>query len=157
MTSRLDYVNDPAAPKPNSMVPAAGGAIFDIHGRILLVQRADNGLWALPGGKIEIYESVSMAVEREVKEETGLHVIAESLIGIYSDPDHIIVYANGEVRRQFFILCRCRILDGELSVDHESNAIAFFSQEDVLALSLSPNQRQRIEDAYKVTTDAVLR
>lgn len=155
--TRKDFFHDPNAPQPNSMVPAAGGAVFDKNNRILLVRRADNDKWALPGGKIELNESVLQAVEREIFEETGLRVQVQSLTGVYSDPEHIIAYPNGEVRRQFFLLCRCELLGGDLATDSESTAIGFFSREEIANLKLSPSQRQRIDDAFAVTTGAVVR
>lgn len=121
--------------------------MFDQSNRILLVRRRDNEKWALPGGIIELSESVSDAVEREVLEETGLSVKAESLVGVYTDPKHIIVYADGEVRRQFLILCRCRLIDGTLQTDHESSEARFFSLEELSSLELSPTQNVRILDA----------
>jgi 8-oxo-dGTP pyrophosphatase MutT (NUDIX family) len=155
--TRSDYFHDPNAPEPNSMVPAAGGAVFDATNRILLVRRADNDKWALPGGKIELNESVLQAVEREIREETGLQVKVQSLIGVYSDPEHIIAYPNGEVRRQFFLLCRCDLSSGSLATDSESTAIGFFSKEETATLNLSPSQRQRIDDAFLVNSNAVVR
>ena len=53
---RRDYHGDSAAPKPNSLVPAASAIIVDDRGRILLHQRRDNDKWALPGGKMELGE-----------------------------------------------------------------------------------------------------
>ena len=64
---------------------AAFGAVFDEEGRVLLMQREDNRLWALPGGMVEVGETAAQAAERETWEETGVHVRAERLIGIYDN------------------------------------------------------------------------
>lgn len=64
---------------------AAAGALFDADGRVLLMQRTDNKLWALPGGMVEVGETAAQAAEREFWEETGVGVRAESLLGIYDN------------------------------------------------------------------------
>ena len=56
---RTDYYNDPNAPEPNSVVPSASAIVTDEHGRILLVKRRDNTLWALPGGGHDIGETIA--------------------------------------------------------------------------------------------------
>ena len=59
---------------------AAFGALFDAQGRVLLMQRSDNRLWAMPGGMVEVGETAAQAAEREFWEETGVHVRAERLL-----------------------------------------------------------------------------
>jgi ADP-ribose pyrophosphatase YjhB (NUDIX family) len=66
--------------------PSVSAVIFDRRRRLLLQQRSDGGQWGLPGGSVEIGESVSDAVVREVREETGLTVTPRRLVGVYSDP-----------------------------------------------------------------------
>jgi ADP-ribose pyrophosphatase YjhB (NUDIX family) len=63
---KTDYYADPDAPKANSLVVAAGAVVRNDRDEILLIERTDNGLWALPGGAQEIGESVKDAVRREV-------------------------------------------------------------------------------------------
>ena len=65
-------------------------AIILIKDSIVLIRRRNppfRGMWALPGGFVEYGETVEHAVRREVKEETGLDVEIERLVGVYSDPD----------------------------------------------------------------------
>ena len=69
--ARVDYFNDPAAPAANSIVPSVTAVVRNDAGELLLVHKTDNNLWALPGGGVDPGESVSMAVVREVKEETS--------------------------------------------------------------------------------------
>lgn len=98
---KRDYYNDPNAPQANSIVVAVSAVVRDDEGRVLMIERSDNGLWALPGGAQEIGEDVAGAVRREVLEETGVEVDVVGLSGIYSDPAHVIAYDDGEVRQEF--------------------------------------------------------
>jgi 8-oxo-dGTP pyrophosphatase MutT (NUDIX family) len=82
---RTEYLNDPTAPKPNSLVPAAGVLAVDAQGRLLLQRRRDTGQWAIPMGKQEIGETVAQCAVRETLEETGVTVEVTGLLGIYSD------------------------------------------------------------------------
>nr|MDQ3344522.1 NUDIX domain-containing protein [Actinomycetota bacterium] len=66
---RTEYHNDPNAPKPNSLVVAVSAVVTNDAGEILLHRRSDNELWSVPGGAMELGESISQAVAREVKEE----------------------------------------------------------------------------------------
>ena len=68
----------------------AGGCLFDDCGRVLLQRRGDSGKWGFPGGAVELGETPEETAVRELKEETGLDVEVESLIGIYTDSDQII-------------------------------------------------------------------
>ena len=63
--------------------------------KVLLTRRADNGQWCLPSGGMEPGESAAEACAREVREETGLHVRVVRLIGVYSDPNQLIIYPDG--------------------------------------------------------------
>ena len=147
--SRTDYYNDPQAPKANRIVPAASAVVVNDEGEILLQRRSDNDLWALPGGTMEIGESIRETVIREVKEETGLGVELEYTIGIYSDPKHIIAFSDGEVRQEFSICFACRIVGGQLQVSDESYEVRFVVPQEIKQLQMHPSIRQRIKDYLK--------
>ena len=59
MARRIDYLNDPNAPKANSIVPSVNIAVRDDTGRLLLICRSDNGNWALPCGAVDVGERLS--------------------------------------------------------------------------------------------------
>ena len=100
MAQRIDYYDDPDAPAANSMVPSVNVVIKNDAGEILMIERSDNGNWALPGGAIDVGESMSQAGVRETKEETGIDCEILDVLGIYTDPKHIILYtSNGEARQ----------------------------------------------------------
>ena len=117
---RTDYYNDPNAPAPNSVVPSASAIVTDEHGRILLIKRRDNTLWALPGGGHDIGETIADTAVREVKEETGLDVKVTGLVGVYTNPRHVVAFTDGEVRQQFSLLFTTTVLGGTLAIDHET-------------------------------------
>lgn len=68
------------------LVQATAGVAVVRDGRILLVRRADDGTWCLPGGRVEFGESVVACAEREFREETGYAVEVTGLLGVYSEP-----------------------------------------------------------------------
>ncbi|MBA2284860.1 MAG: NUDIX domain-containing protein [Ktedonobacteraceae bacterium] len=141
---RTDYFNDPHAPKANSIVPAASALVTNAEGNILLHRRSDNALWALPGGAMEIGESIAETAVREVKEETGLDVHPDSLVGIYTDPRHVVAFSDGEVRQQFSLCFACSLVGGTIHVSDESFEVAFFSPRDIEQLPMHPSIRLRI-------------
>ncbi|MGJ6121614.1 NUDIX domain-containing protein [Mycolicibacterium sp. Y3] len=143
--SRTDYYNDPNAPHPNSVVPSASAIVTDEHGRILLVKRRDNTLWALPGGGHDIGETIEHTAVREVKEETGLDVEITGLVGVYTNPHHVVAFTNGEVRQQFSLCFTTRLLGGRLAIDHESTDIAWTDPADLDTLDMHPSMRLRID------------
>lgn len=146
MSRRTDYFDDPAAPHPNSIVPAASAIVRDQDGAILLQQRRDNDLWALPGGAMEPGESIQDTAVREVGEETGFQVRLTGLIGIYSDPRHVIAYDDGEVRQEFNVCFAAIITGGKAAVSGESHQLAFVSPGELTRYPMHPTTRRRIDD-----------
>ena len=142
--ARIDYLNDSNAPPANSLVPAASAIVMNGEGKILLHRRSDNTLWGLPGGAMEVGESIGETVVREVKEETGLDVVPEYIVGIYSNPKHVIAFSDGEVRQEFSICFACRIVGGRLRVSEESFEVSFFTPDEVKRLPMHESNRMRI-------------
>lgn len=70
--------------------------VTDERGRLLLIRRADNGLWALPGGSLEPGESLERTARRELIEEVGLRVGALTLMDVFAGPDLFYEYPNGD-------------------------------------------------------------
>ena len=143
--TRIDYWNNPHAPTANSLVPAASAVVINNEGKILLHRRTDNDLWALPGGAMEIGESISETVVREVKEETGFDVVIERLVGIYTNPKHVVAFSDGEVRQEFSICFACRTVGGKLTTSDESFEAAFFTPEEISGLAMHESIRLRIK------------
>jgi ADP-ribose pyrophosphatase YjhB (NUDIX family) len=142
--TRIDYYRDPNAPRANSLVPGASAIVTDGKGNVLLHRRHDSGRWALPGGVMDIGETIAQCAEREVKEETGLTVEAYRLVGVYSDPDHVFAYGDGEVRQEFSLCFACRILGGNISKSNESLEVRFWPVQDLDGLDMHPSIHLRI-------------
>src|SRR6202789_2425572 len=104
------------------MVPSVNVVVVNDAGEILLIRRSDNDNWALPGGAIDLGEADAQAAVRETKEETGIDCEITGLVGIYTDPKHIILYtSNGEARQEFSIVLTARPLGGQPTPSSESS------------------------------------
>ncbi|RAY16734.1 NUDIX hydrolase [Actinomadura craniellae] len=145
MGRRIDYYDDPDAPSANSLVPSVNVIVTNEHGDILMIQRTDNDHWAVPGGAIDLGESVSEAAIRETLEETGIRCEITGLLGIYSDPKHLIHYtSNDEVRQEFSIVLTARPVGGRLTTSDESRRVCWMAPADVETLSMDRSMRLRI-------------
>lgn len=137
--------------------PSVSAVIFDRRGRLLLQQRSDGGQWGLPGGSVEIGESVADAVVREVHEETGLTVRPRRIIGVYSDPAlQVVRYPDGNVWHYVNVCFECTVRGGELTTCDETLALDYFPV-GRLPGTLLPNHRIRIRDARARRATAVIR
>lgn len=148
------------AEDPTELGLSVSALVFRGH-EILLMRRSDNGFWSLPGGFVEIGESVSAAALREVLEETGYTVELGRLIGVYSDPKtQVVDYGRkkrarqdgqgddgGDRRIHVVNLCfEARAVEaGEATTPDETLEIGFFDPR-ALPEPLVPIQRVRIED-----------
>ncbi|WP_042383951.1 NUDIX domain-containing protein [Streptacidiphilus melanogenes] len=142
--ARTDYYRDPAAPRANSVVPSVVAVVRNAEGDLLLIRRTDNDRWALPGGGHDIGERIARTVVREVEEETGIVVEVEGLVGLYTDPEHVMAYDDGEVRQQFSICFRARPVGGRLRTSSESKEVRWVAPADLDALDIHPSMRLRI-------------
>jgi ADP-ribose pyrophosphatase YjhB (NUDIX family) len=146
--SRTDYYHDPEAPKANSLVPSTTAAVRDADGRLLLIHKIDNDYWALPGGAMELGESVAEAAIREVQEETGVSVEITGIVGIYTDPGHVMAYSDGEVRQEFSVCFHAKPVSGEAREDgSETKEVRWVDPNSIPNMNIHPSMRRRIEDA----------
>lgn len=150
---RTDFFHDPAAPEPNSLVPAAGVLAVDNDGRLLLQRRRDTGQWAIPMGKMELGETPAQCALRETLEETGVRVEVTGLLGIYSDPGYVVAYDDhtdpsryGEVRQEFEITLTGRPVSGAPAVNDEADAVRWFAVDELAALDIHPGMRRQLAD-----------
>jgi ADP-ribose pyrophosphatase YjhB (NUDIX family) len=120
--------------------------IFDDQGRILLAHRRDTDWWNLPGGGMEVGETVDETAHREVREETCLEVEVERLVGVYSKPQ----------KQEVVLTFRCNVLAGTPQPTEEMRESRYF-RPDALPENTLPKHRQRIEDALLNQCAAIIR
>ncbi|MEV7830333.1 NUDIX domain-containing protein [Streptomyces subrutilus] len=149
MSRRTDYFDDPNAPKANSIVPAVTAFVVNDAGDVLMERRSDNGRWGMPGGVQEIGENIAGTVVREVLEETGILVDVVGLVGIFTDPGHVIAFADGEVRQEFSLCFRARPVSGEIKVSSESLEVRWIPRAEMESLDVSPTTRRRLTEGFR--------
>jgi 8-oxo-dGTP pyrophosphatase MutT (NUDIX family) len=143
---RTEYWNDPAAPKPNSLVPACGVLAVDDAGRVLLQRRRDTGQWAIPMGKQELGETPSQCAIRETLEETGVLTEITGILGVYSDPGHIVAYSDGEVRQEWELILLGRPVSGTPAANDEASDVGWFTPGELGALDIHLTQWRQLRD-----------
>ncbi|MFE3754371.1 NUDIX hydrolase [Nocardia tengchongensis] len=145
MGRRIDYHQDPNAPTANSVQPSAGAFIRRAD-EVLLICRSDNGNWSMPGGAHDPGESLSRTAIRETREETGIDIRLTGIVGIFTDPTHVIHYtSNDEVRQEFTIIYRAEAIGGEPTTSNESTSVEWAPIEQIPTLPMDPSQRNRID------------
>jgi ADP-ribose pyrophosphatase YjhB (NUDIX family) len=144
---RIDYYDDPRAPQANSLVPSVNVVVVNDADEILMIRRTDNGNWALPGGAVDLGESVAQAAVRETLEESGIECAVIGIVGIYSDPRHVILYtSNGEVRQEFSIVLTARPLAGKPTPSSESSEVRWVPASEIPGYTMDRSMRIRIND-----------
>lgn len=146
MSRRIDYFDDPTAPEANSLAPSVNVVVVNELGEILLIRRSDNDNWALPGGAMDLGESLPRTAIRETAEETGIDIEITGIDGIYTDPRHVILYtSDGEVRQEFSIVFTARPVGGEPTPSDESREVHWVAPDAIPKLRMDRSMRMRIE------------
>jgi ADP-ribose pyrophosphatase YjhB (NUDIX family) len=116
---------------PRKIILAFASAIIrDARGRVLFQRRTDFEWWGLPGGVLEIGETLAQCAVREAREETGLEVEPTRLVGVYSGPRYDVRYPNGDEVQQWTAAFECRIWGGDGRADgDEASQQGFFAPE----------------------------
>lgn len=122
-----------------------GAAIFDDAGHLLLMQRPESGLWAMPVGFAEVGETAASGAEREVREETGLLVRARRLLGVYNRS------ASGNLHHLYNIFFWCVVEGGSLTRTDEAPDLGYFPREALPPLV--PHHQKSIADAFAMWHD----
>jgi len=116
--------------------------------KVLLFRRTDNNQWSLPGGGLNSGESVSECCIREVLEETGLVVKLEYLIAIYSNPNILVSYEDGNAYHIIVFHFATSYVSGKLSINDEAIEFKYFSKNEIETLDLIDIHKLRIQDYY---------
>ncbi len=142
--------------KQGVLRPGASALIFDPpREKILLTRREDNGRWCLPGGGMDPGESAAEACVREVLEETGLEVRVTKLVGIYTTPDLLIEFPDGDKIQPVAFSFEAEITGGELGLSDETTDFGWYTVAEMEAMDTVENHVQRIHDALKNRPEAI--
>jgi 8-oxo-dGTP pyrophosphatase MutT (NUDIX family) len=146
VSRRIDYYNDPDAPAATRIVPSVNVVVTNDEGEVLLIRRSDNDNWAVPGGAVDLGESVAEAAMRETREESGIDCQITGLVGIYSDPRHVILYtSDGEVRQEFSILLTARPTGGQPTPSSETSDVRWVGADELRDYRMDRSMRMRID------------
>jgi ADP-ribose pyrophosphatase YjhB (NUDIX family) len=141
---RVDYWADPAAPKPTSRKPSASVIVRNGSGDVLLLHRPDSGRWTIPTGGLKKNETLTQCAVRECREETGLDIEVTSLVGVFSDPRHVIAFADGEVRQPVNACFSARVIGGGLTTSDEASEVAWVPTAELSDYDIHPSILRRI-------------
>jgi ADP-ribose pyrophosphatase YjhB (NUDIX family) len=131
-----------------ALLTFASVALFDAAGRALLQRRADFDLWGLPGGALELDESLEACARRELAEETGLQAGALRLVGVYSEPQLDVLYPNGDQAQQYTVCFAGQVSGGQDCVDGtENRRQAFFAPGEIPFGEMLPWYTTMLQDA----------
>ncbi|MEV7008904.1 NUDIX domain-containing protein [Streptosporangium sp. NPDC051022] len=145
MAKRIDFFDEPDAPKANSLVPSVNVIVTNDASDILMIRRTDNDNWAVPGGAIDLGESIPQAAIRETYEETGIQCEITGISGTYSDPRHVILYTgNGEARQEFSLVLTASYQSGQPTPGDESREVRWVPSGEVKKLIMDRSMRLRI-------------
>jgi ADP-ribose pyrophosphatase YjhB (NUDIX family) len=128
------------------IVPGVRALVFDETGRLLLGRQRLFGSWALPHGCIELGESASAALAREMTEETGLRAIRAEPFGLYSDPKYSVVYPNGDEVQTLTMAFVVHEWEGTLRPDGDEVVELGFFPLEALPSPLYPIHMETIDD-----------
>ena len=125
--------------------------VLDEEGAVLLVREKEDGLWTLPGGWVDVGESPSESVQREVKEESGYEVRAVRLLALWDRDKHPHPPMPFHVYK---VVIQCELLGGEpLAASTETGGVGFFSKDALPELSLGRVTPQQIERLIELATE----
>lgn len=109
--------------------------VFNEQNELLLNLRADTNTWGIPGGSMELYETIEETAIRELKEEAGIHADQLELVTVLSGKDYYFEYPNGDKMCTVIVLFKVLHYNGSIKVsDSESKALKFFPLTDLPAL-----------------------
>ena len=106
--------------------------VFNDKRELLLNLRTDTNTWGIPGGSMELYETIEETAVRELKEETGICAEELELVTVLSGKDYYFEYPNGDKMCTVIVLFKVLNYTGTIKLsDHESKALKFFPLTDL--------------------------
>lgn len=120
------------------------GVVFNADNQILLVQERDH-LWSLPGGWIDVIETVKSNTEKEVKEESGLDVIARRVIALLDyNKNNEPLLAHGICK----VFIECEMVGGSFQTNNETINSGYFSLDNMPPLAVNKVTQKQIEMCF---------
>jgi len=136
----------------------ATATIFDAsREKVLLIQRSDNCRWSVPDGGMDPGESAEETCVRETFEETGLKVRVTKLVGIYTNPNMIVTYKDGNRWQSIGISFEAEVTGVEMRLSDETIDIGYFSVDSLGDLDILEDLLERIQDAVMHSPRAIIK
>jgi ADP-ribose pyrophosphatase YjhB (NUDIX family) len=136
---------------PDMPLVGAAAAVFDVEGRVLLVQRGRPpraGQWGIPGGMLELGETLAAAAAREVREECGIEIEIGGVAGIF---EPVTRDEEGRIEYHYVVVdFWARHLRGAACAADDAAAVAWVPMDEVQAYALLPDSLQVVRDAYSL-------
>ena len=133
---------------PNRPALAVGAVVFR-EGRILLVKRGNppaKGVWAIPGGSVELGETLEQAAQREVLEETGIRVRAGKPVYSFESIERD---KDGQVRFHYYIVdLEAEYLDGEIRAGDDAEKAQWVALDQLDRMDVNPKTRDLLRTLY---------
>lgn len=142
-------VDEPSTPRATSIVVAASVFVTDDGGRVLLVRDGDG--WALPGGDQQLGEYLAQSAVRHTRTRSGVDVEVTGVVGVYSNPHHVVAEHGGQVRQEFSVCLRARYLGGRPGAQAR-----WVGSADLDGVPIHPATRLRIDHGYNRRPEAYL-
>lgn len=144
--------------KDGQLRPGCSAIIYgENKEQVLLTRRSDNGRWCLPGGGMDPGESAAEACAREALEETGLIVRVGRLVGVYTTPNLVIVYADGNRIQPVAFSFEAEVIGGELTLSDETTEFGYFTLDEMKHMDLMEHHLERIIDAQAGQEAAIVK
>ena len=135
--------------KQGKILVGCSAVLFDEkREKVLLTRRGDNRKWCLPSGHMEPGESAEECCVREVREETGLAVKIKRLVGVYSNPNRLLTYADGNQFHLVAIHFEAEVTGGKLSLSDETTAYGYYARAEINTLDMLEVHIERIHDSF---------
>jgi ADP-ribose pyrophosphatase YjhB (NUDIX family) len=149
---RADYWDDSAAPRPTTRKPSASVIVRNSAGDLLLLRRSDSRRWTIPTGGLKKNETLTQCAVRECREETGLDIEITGLAGLFSDPRHVVAYADGEVRQPVNACFTAEVIGGTLTGSDEAVEVAWVPPGRLDDYDIHPSIRRRVAHGLSGTS-----
>ena len=124
LLQRLSGLKPPA--RTARQLVGAGVACLNLAGEVLLIRRRDDGLWDVPGGRVEVGEGTEAAARRELLEETGLEAGPLELLSVFSGPEALHTYPDGNTVAWVTVLYLCRSFSGRCMAGDDAAEVGWF-------------------------------